>query len=134
MTGSLVPMHPGLAGGPVDLDCNATTPVDPRVAEAMVPHRTDSFSNPSRNHPSRNHPFSNKPRRALAEAHGQVAALIGARADEVVFTASGSEADGLALRRGPRLRPYAPARDHAGHRAPGRPGDQLRRDACTWRA
>ncbi|MFJ8189147.1 cysteine desulfurase family protein [Streptomyces sp. NPDC096094] len=85
--------HPGLAGGPVYLDYNATTPVDPRVAEAMLPYLADFFGNPSSSHP-----FSQEPRRALAEARAQVANLIGARPDEVVFTGSGSEADLLALR------------------------------------
>lgn len=46
MTGSGVPAHPGFAGGPVYLDHNATTPVGPRVAEAMLPHLTDFFGNP----------------------------------------------------------------------------------------
>ncbi|MFI7020360.1 cysteine desulfurase family protein [Streptomyces sp. NPDC050164] len=93
MTGSGVPAHPGLAGGPVYLDYNATTPVDPRVAKAMLPHLTDFFGNPSSSHP-----YSAEPRQALAEARTQIAALIGARAEEIAFTASGSEADLLALR------------------------------------
>ncbi|MGI5286487.1 cysteine desulfurase family protein [Nonomuraea polychroma] len=85
--------HPGLADGPVYLDYNATTPVDPRVAEAMLPHLTDLFGNPSSSHS-----YSERPRAALEQARGQVAALIGARPREVVFTSSGSEADLLALR------------------------------------
>ena len=93
MTGSLVPVHPGLVGGPVYLDYNATTPVDPRVAEAMLPHLTEFFGNPSSSHL-----YGAEPQQALTEARAQVAALIGARADEVVFTASGSESDLLALR------------------------------------
>ncbi|MER6175671.1 cysteine desulfurase family protein [Streptosporangium sp. NPDC001681] len=92
MTGDLA-AHPGLAGGPVYLDYNATTPVDPRVAEAMAPHLRDLFGNPSSSHP-----YSAAPRMALAAARGQVAALIGARPHEIVFTASGSEADLLAVR------------------------------------
>lgn len=91
--GSALPPHPGLAGGPVYLDYNATTPVDPRVAEAMWPHVTDFFGNPSSSHS-----FSQEPRRALVEARTQVAGLIGARTREIVFTGSGSEADLLALR------------------------------------
>ncbi|RPK90028.1 aminotransferase class V-fold PLP-dependent enzyme [Streptomyces sp. ADI98-10] len=75
------------------LDHNATTPVDPRVADAMLPHLTDFFGIPSSSHP-----YAQAPRRALDEARAQVADLIGARAGEVVFTASGSEADLLALR------------------------------------
>ncbi|MGW0750660.1 hypothetical protein [Streptomyces sp. NPDC002587] len=58
-----VPSHPGLAGGPVYLDYNATTPVDPGVAEAMLPHLTDFFGNPSSSHP-----YTQAPRRALDEA------------------------------------------------------------------
>jgi cysteine desulfurase len=91
-TGALPP-HPGLAGGPVYLDYNATTPVDPRVAEAMAPYLSDFFGNPSSSHP-----YAEAPRRALAEARSQVAALIGAESHEVIFTSSGSEANLLALR------------------------------------
>ncbi|MEV6381995.1 cysteine desulfurase family protein [Streptomyces sp. NPDC051773] len=85
--------HPGLVGGPVYLDYNATTPVDPRVTEAMLPHLTDLFGNPSSGHP-----YADAPRRALAESRAQVAGLVGARPDEIVFTSSGSEADLLAVR------------------------------------
>lgn len=91
--GGDLPPHPGLAGGPVYLDYNATTPVDPRVTEAMTPYLTDFFGNPSSSQP-----FSQEPRRALAGARAQVAGLIGAGPDEIVFTGSGSEADLLALR------------------------------------
>lgn len=87
------PPHPGLVDGPVYLDYNATTPVDPRVAIAMAPHVTEWFGNPSSSHS-----YSDVPRRALAEARAQVAALIGALPPEIVFTSSGSEADALALR------------------------------------
>ncbi|MGW2764514.1 cysteine desulfurase family protein [Streptomyces sp. NPDC001275] len=87
------PPHPGLAGGPVYLDYNATTPVDPCVVEAMLPHLTGHFGNPSSTHP-----YGSEPRRALTAARTRVAELIGARPGEIVFTASGSEADLLALR------------------------------------
>ncbi|MEU0117583.1 aminotransferase class V-fold PLP-dependent enzyme [Streptomyces bobili] len=93
MTGSLLPPHPALAGGPVYLDYNATPPVDPRVAEAMRPHLTDLFGNPSSSHP-----YADAPREALADARTQAAALVGAPPLEIVFTASGSEANLLALR------------------------------------
>ncbi|MEV4103147.1 cysteine desulfurase family protein [Nonomuraea sp. NPDC049649] len=78
---------------PVYLDYNATTPIDPRVAEAIAPYLTTWFGNPSSGHR-----YGERPRAALAAARAQVAALIGARAPEVVFTASGSEANLLALR------------------------------------
>ncbi|GAA3708980.1 cysteine desulfurase family protein [Nonomuraea antimicrobica] len=85
--------HPGLAGGPVYLDYNATTPVDARMAEAMAAQLSDLFGNPSSSHL-----YGERPRAALRHAREQVAALIGARPHEIVFTASGSEADLLALR------------------------------------
>ncbi len=87
------PRPPGLAIGPVYLDHNATTPVDPRVTEAALPHWTEFFGNPSSDHA-----YGAEPRRALATARAQVAALIGARPGEIVFTGSGSEANLLALR------------------------------------
>ncbi|MEV0316492.1 cysteine desulfurase family protein [Nonomuraea fuscirosea] len=83
----------GLSDGPVYLDYNATTPVDPRVAEAMTPYLTTWFGNPSSAHR-----YAERPRQALAAARVQVAGLIGARPSELVFTASGSEANLLALR------------------------------------
>ena len=82
----------GLRGGPIYLDYNATTPVDPRVVEAMLPYLTTHFGNPSSGHH-----YAEQPRRALATARQQVARLIGAAPDEIVFTGSGSEADALAI-------------------------------------
>jgi cysteine desulfurase len=86
-------MHPALAGRPVYLDYNATTPVDPRVVAALLPALTEHFGNPSSTHE-----FAEAPRRLLARARDQVAALIGAAPDQVMFTGSGSEADALAIR------------------------------------
>ncbi|WND33523.1 cysteine desulfurase family protein [Streptomyces sp. BB1-1-1] len=93
MTPRSKPRHPGLANGPVYLDYNATTPIDPRVVEVMSPHLTEFFGNPASSHP-----YGAEPGAALADARAEVAALIGARPQEMVFTASGSEADLLALR------------------------------------
>jgi cysteine desulfurase len=75
------------------LDHNATTPVDPRVLEAMLPLLHESFGNPSSLHW-----FGQRARAALDEARGRVAELIGANPAEVVFTGSGTEADNMALR------------------------------------
>jgi Aminotransferase class-V len=86
------PTPAGLRGGPIYLDYNATTPVDPRVIEAMLPYLTTHFGNPSSSHH-----YAEQPRRALPTAREQVARLIGAAADEIVFTGSGSEADTLAI-------------------------------------
>lgn len=85
--------HPALADGPVYLDYNATTPVDPRVVDAMLPHLAHGFGNPASAHA-----FGTSPKAALADARADVASLVGARPHEIVFTASGSEADLLALR------------------------------------
>jgi len=77
----------------VYLDHNATTPLDPRVREAMLPHLGESFGNPSSLHW-----FGQRARAAVEEARASVAALVGAEPVEIVFTAGGSEADNLALR------------------------------------
>ena len=75
------------------LDYNATTPVDPRVLDAMLPVLRDDFGNASSLHH-----FGQRARAALEDARAEVAALVGASAAEVVFTGSGTEADNLALR------------------------------------
>ncbi|MBI2868829.1 MAG: cysteine desulfurase NifS [Chloroflexi bacterium] len=76
----------------VYLDYAATTPVDPDVVTAMLPYYTDTFGNPSSIHGC-----GQEARSAVAEARTQVAALIGARDEEIVFTGSGTEADNTAL-------------------------------------
>jgi cysteine desulfurase len=77
----------------VYLDHNATTPLDPRVLEAMLPALQGVFGNASSIHW-----FGQQARAALDEARARVAALIGATPQEVVFTGSGTEADNAALR------------------------------------
>ena len=77
----------------VYLDHNATTPVDPRVLEAMLPALREGFGNASSLHW-----FGQQARAALDEARAEVARLIGANPAEIVFTSSGTEADNLALR------------------------------------
>ena len=86
-------IHPGLANGPVYLDYNATTPVDPRVAAAAQPYLATQFGNPSSTHR-----YAAAPAQAVRTAREQVAALIGATTDGIVFTGSGSEANNLAIR------------------------------------
>ena len=77
----------------VYLDYNASTPVDPAVAAAMRPLLETAFGNPSSGHWA-----SGAAKSTLEHARGQVAALLGASADEVVFTSGGSEANNLALK------------------------------------
>lgn len=76
----------------VYLDHSATTPVDPRVVEAMLPYLTEKFGNPSSVHL-----FGQEARAAVDRARRDVAALIGARANEVVFVSGGTEANNLAV-------------------------------------
>ena len=75
------------------LDHNATTPVDPAVAEAMTRALTDLFGNPSSVHY-----YGQQAKAALDEARTAVAALVGAEPAEVVFTSGGTEADNFAIR------------------------------------
>ena len=77
----------------VYLDHNATTPLDPEALDAMLPYLRDAFGNPSSLHW-----FGQRARAAVEDARGEVAALVGADAPEIVFTAGGSESDNLALR------------------------------------
>jgi cysteine desulfurase len=78
---------------PIYLDHNATTPVAPEVAQAMWPYITEHFGNPSSSHR-----YGRIAKAAVDHAREQVAALIGARPDEVVFTSGGTEANNLAIR------------------------------------
>ncbi|MCB9674072.1 MAG: cysteine desulfurase [Alphaproteobacteria bacterium] len=75
------------------LDHNATTPVLPEVFEAMRPWFVERFANPSSSHPA-----GVEARAAIDRARAEVAALIGARPNEIVFTGSGTEASNLAIR------------------------------------
>lgn len=77
----------------VYLDHNATTPVLPVVLEAMLPYLTEHFGNPSSIHR-----IGRRAAEAVATARAQVAALIGAQPDEIVFTSGGTESNNLAIR------------------------------------
>lgn len=77
---------------PVYLDHNATTPVLPEVAEAMLPWLGAQWGNPSSSHA-----YGRRAAAALASARSSVASLVGAEPDEVIFTSGGTEADNLAI-------------------------------------
>ena len=78
---------------PIYLDYNATTPIDGRVVEAMLPYITDHFGNPSSAHA-----YGVAARKAVEEARRQVAVLLGCEVYEVVFTGGGSESNNHAIR------------------------------------
>lgn len=80
---------------PIYLDHNATTPLLPEVVDAMQPYLREHFGNPSSAHA-----YGRRAREAVEQARARVAALLGARAEEIIFVAHGTEANNLAIRGG----------------------------------
>jgi cysteine desulfurase len=90
---------------PIYMDCHSTTPVDPRVLEAMLPYFTERFGNAA----SRSHAFGWRAEEAVEEARAEVASLVGATPREIVWTSGATESDNLAVKGAARF-----------HRAKGR--------------
>ncbi|MCP4583067.1 MAG: cysteine desulfurase [candidate division Zixibacteria bacterium] len=78
---------------PIYLDYNATTPVDSKVGEAMLPYVTEHFGNPSSGHA-----YGVQTRKAIDKARLQVADMLNCHTDEILFTSGGSEANNFALK------------------------------------
>jgi cysteine desulfurase len=79
---------------PIYMDYSATTPVDPRVAQKMIPFLTEHFGNPA----SRSHAFGWEAEQAVEEARKHVAALLGADPKEIVWTSGATEGNNLAIK------------------------------------
>jgi cysteine desulfurase len=103
---------------PVYLDNQSTTPLDPRVLEAMLPYFTEAFGNPH----SESHIYGREAAAAIERARAEIALLIGADPREIVFTSGATEANNLALK---GVAHFARAHPQAGRQPRDRPRDRI---------
>jgi len=107
---------------PIYLDYNATTPIIPEVAEAMMPFLYEHFGNPSSSHP-----YGVATKRAIEAARAQVATLVGCQPAEVIFTSGGTESNNHAIK-GVALA----ARDRGNHVITSAVEHPAVTEVCTW--
>jgi cysteine desulfurase len=81
-------------GRPAYLDFQATTPLDPRVLDAMLPYMMSRYGNPH----SRTHSFGWETEKAIEDARDEVAAIIGASGKEIIFTSGATESNNMAIK------------------------------------
>ncbi|MEP7126965.1 MAG: cysteine desulfurase family protein [Byssovorax sp.] len=112
---------------PVYLDCNASTPVLPRVRDAMIRALSEGFGNPSADHV-----YGRRARAFVDQARFEIAALLGCDGDEILFTGSGTESNNLALRGwAPDALPKRIITSAVEHPATTEPAALLGRDGAT---
>jgi len=100
---------------PIYLDYSATTPVDARVAEKMIPYLTEHFGNPA----SRSHSFGWVAEKAVENAREEVAKLVNADPREIIWTSGATESNNLAIK-GAALQRQRQAHHHRADRTQGR--------------
>ena len=83
-----------LKGRPLYLDMQATTPIDPRVLDAMMPHFVEQYGNPH----SRTHMYGWEAEDSIEEARADVASIIGANPKEIIFTSGATESNNMAIK------------------------------------
>src|SRR5262245_15990782 len=114
---------------PIYMDNNATTRVDPRVVEAMLPYFTEHYGNTA----SRNHSFGRNADQAVERARGQIAGLLNASPKEIIFTSGATESNNLAIKGMAAM--YRSRGNHlitvqTEHRAVLDPCKRLQREGC----
>ena len=82
-----------MAEKPIDLDYNATTPIDPQVADAMLPYLYERFGNPSSSHA-----YGAEAKNDIEQARREIAGMLGCLPEEIVFTSGGSESNNMAIK------------------------------------